>query len=181
MKFLLLAASCIGAIGFFLPFRYSGECAKSARDLVGQLDEDWSMCDSPAIRGVINITPKECNTVIGADGQPAGPAPRHYAYPPLFFLSCALMAVLAGIAIVRRRLGGFVALFSILAALLALGGPVREANHHYALSWGAALLAISGALALVVGISGMLWDEKVRPRPPRRPPPNLPEARLLSG
>jgi hypothetical protein len=178
LKFLLLAASCVGAIGFFLPFRYTGTRAESAHDLIGQAEDDWSMCDARETRG-LNLPPDECrHTTIGGDGDPMGPAPRHYAYPPFFFLSCVMMAVLAGIAILRRRLDGLLALLSIVAALVAIGGPLREARHHHVLSWGAALLAISGALALAVGIAGMLWREEVRPRPPR--PPELPEARVLS-
>jgi hypothetical protein len=83
--------------------------AESARDLIGQEEEDWSMCDPRETRG-LNLPPEECHHVaFGPDGERTGTAPRHYAYPPFFFLSCVMMAVLAGVAIVRRRLGGLVA------------------------------------------------------------------------
>jgi len=104
LKYLLLISSCIGALGFFLPFRYSGARAESAFSLVGHLEDDWSMCDARETKGM-NLPLDECeHAIMGPDGELTGKAPQHYAYPPFFFLSCVITAALAVIAIVSRRL-----------------------------------------------------------------------------
>jgi hypothetical protein len=164
LKFILLVAGGLGAIGFVLPFLHDRDRSISALDAIGRVEDDWTLCDARLTRGV-NLPPAECNNaiVLGED-YPRGPAPRHCSYVPFYFIACAVMLVLAAIAIVKRRLGGLLALLVLPAALAAIGGPLRELRVQHHLGWGAALLAIAGMLALAVSIIGAVWTEAVQPR-----------------
>jgi hypothetical protein len=175
LKLVLLVAGALGGIGFFLPFVHDGDRSISARDALTRVEEDWTLCDRPLTRGLY-LPPDECKHTVYGQDQPVGPAPTHRSYLPFYFVGPAVMLVVAAIALVRRRLGGLLALCALPASLVAIGGPLRELRVHHDLGWGAALLAISGVVGLIVAIAGVGWSE---PEPPK-PPPEIPEARVVT-
>ena len=175
MKLVLLAAGLVGGLAFFLPFR-----VEQGRDIVPmnalhEVEDDPGLCDAPLTRG-INLINDDCLH---------DKIPHHRSYIPFYFLSAIVFLLIGIVALVRGRVGGFGALGGFAAALLALGGPLRELRAHdhnnSSLAIGAALLAISGALALVASVLVLGKHEPERPpKPPKKPPIDLPEARIVS-
>jgi hypothetical protein len=95
-----------------------------------------------------------------------GQRPRA-SHVPYYYLSAALLLVVSAIAIARRQLSLLAALYAVAGGLGATGSwlhelsigrlmssPVELAAH---ITWGATLLAIAGAIALVAGIGALLW------------------------
>jgi hypothetical protein len=88
---------------------------------------------------------------------------------PYYYLSAVLLLAVAAVALARRQLGFWGALFTFGSGLYATWGWTRElvierrisgaANLSPHIAWGATLLATAGALALVAGIGALLWPD----------------------
>jgi hypothetical protein len=97
---------------------------------------------------------------------------------PYFYAGAALLLIVAAIAIARRELGFFASLATMAGGLIGVWGWTRELlrlRHILpgdfattALSSGAHLSAVAGAIALVAGVGALIWPDPGGFRAPRK-------------
>lgn len=181
MKVVVLVAGCLGVIGFFEPFFQHRDLEVSAHRIVTGFD--WEE---------INLTKRRAYLVDLNDNpameQALGLNFNNAISPvPFYFISAIVFLVVGFVSLVYGRLSGFAALFSLSAAMLALGGWMRElrvdrelvrAGGERMMTHGATLLLISGLLGLVGSIMVLVKREPAKPKPPP-PPPDIPQARVV--
>ncbi|HEU4730507.1 MAG TPA: hypothetical protein VFT22_21560 [Kofleriaceae bacterium] len=169
-KLVIAVAAGLATCSFFEPFYDMGfqgsRVSVSAYRILFGFDEVGQV--DPALRAL----PAHAQRTLLADLNQAirhdlaGPRPNLL---PFHYLSALLMLLIAAVALVRRQLGLFGALFAIAAGLCAIGGWIRmlvlerqtacldDVFAHPA--GGAALLAVAGALALIAGVGAGLWGD----------------------
>lgn len=93
--------------------------------------------------------------------------------------------LLAGIvAVIRRRMGGFLGLFTLAASLLAIGGWLRELrldriNEGSHTAIGGTLLGVSGVICLLATVAVMISREPPVVKKTPAIKPSLPVARIV--
>jgi hypothetical protein len=183
MKVLVLVAGCVGVIGFFEPFFKSGyndETVSAYRIAQGFDENALGLGNRPDIyesygeRGTIHF---------GSERGPGSSA----APVPFYFVSALVFLIAGFVSLVLGRFSGAAALCALAAAMLALGGWMREfridreivrAGGTAMLAVGSKLLLLSGLLGLVGSLVVLIKREPAKPPPPP-PPPKLPEARIV--
>lgn len=184
MKVVVLLAGLIGVLGFFQPFfTYDDEPVSAYRIARGPHVEDGRV-----VHRVLHIRDPRTTDWFQ---DPFFESADHPSPVPFYFASAIAMIAVAFVAFAMRRLSGFVALFSLAAGMLAIGGWLNEvridrdlvrAGFHTMMTTGATLLLASGVLAFVASLVVLIKREPNRPTPPPKPPAiDLPEARLISG
>ena len=75
---------------------------------------------------------------------------------------------------------GVLAVLSLLAGVLEIGGWLRERRAHGPLELGAHLLLLAGLIAAAASIVHLLSRQPPKKRKPK-PPPEIPTARVVSS
>lgn len=186
MKVLVLVAGCLGAIGFFQPFFDYGDLPVSAKRIITGFTAQEAGLEEHRLGDL-----RELNEHVQLErGVVLGAGSSHRSPVPYYFLSAIVMVIVGAVSLIRGRFSGFAALFSLSAAMLALGGWLRELRLHrmlapnggeVVLSTGATLLVVSGAIALIASLVVLIKREPdPPPKPPEPPTIELPEARVVS-
>ena len=188
MKVVVLLAGALGVLSFFVcPFFVFETDAQSIRAtpyelLVGFANpaHDKLGFEKPGPDCVKEaLTP----SLVGVSCNPQA-AQSHRSFVPLYFISSAVLVLIGLIAIALRRLSGWLGLVTLAASLLAIGGWLREMRvDRYSegshVAYGAALLGVSGVIALLASIAVMIWREPERKKKKPTVVPVLPEARVV--